>query len=1174
MERAAALVRLLHMDLGRIVLDKPPEPPAQTPMSPLARLMPVAMIVAMAGMTVLYLTSAGSTRNPMFLFFPVMMLVSLIGTLAHTGRDRTGDLDTGRAGYLRYLGTVDDALVAAGDTQYRSQHDLHPEPAALWTIAGGERMFRRAADGPDFGVVRIGVGEQPAAVSVVAPDLGPDDEADPVTAGAVRRLVRHHAMVADLPVVVRLASAGLITVDGDPADVRAVVRAMVCQLAVHHDPGLMTVAAAGPQLHWDWMKWLPHAGERRRGRRHLLIVDGGAAPQPADGVTVVALRPGPGTGVAVHVDGQRVDARFDELALPAALACARRLSRHRPHESARADGVPDWAALMGIADPQAVDAEARWSRRSPAGLLPVPVGVADDGTVVDLDINEAAAGGLGPHGLCVGATGSGKSEFLRTLVLGMVTAHPPEALNLVLVDFKGGATFLGLDGVRHVSAVITNLADEAPLVARMRDALSGEINRRQEILRAAGNLTNLTEYGRARVLDRTLPPLPALLIIVDEFSELLSRHPDFAELFVAIGRLGRSLGMHLLLASQRLDEGRLRGLETHLSYRICLKTFSAAESRSVLGVPDAHQLPARPGAAYLSTAAGTLTRFQTAFVSGCFPVRRQRRDSAPEVRRFTLIDRAGGAAPAPSMSRLPLLETVLGQLAGRGAVAHRVWLPPLGRSPRLDAVLSAATAGRLRVPIGVVDRTFEQRRDPLIVDLSSGAGHVAVVGAPRSGKSTALRTIIGALAATHDAGAVQFYCLDFGGGDLAAVRDLPHVGAVAGRSDSDLCRRIVAQLEAVLRSREAAGGVREDPYGEVVLVVDGWVTLRQDFDGMDSAITAMAAQGLAYGVHVMVTASRWADLRPALKDQIGTRIELRLGDPADSELDRRRAKELAARPPGRGITADGCEMVIATPDVEPMRDGGAAPPVELLPARVDRSAIDVPGRRRGQVLLGLGERDLNPVTMDLGEHPHLLVLGDGECGKTALLRLLCTELAAAADEPHLEIVDFRRTLLGVVESGPRVGYAVSGVAATSRTAALTERLNARMPDEFVTQQQLRDRSWWSGPDIYVIVDDYDLVAGATGNPLAPLADFLPHAKDLGLHVIVARRSGGAARAMFDPVLARMRDMGCAGVMMSASPDEGVLLGATRPTPLPPGRATLSVRGRPDELVQTAWVEPP
>ena len=198
--------------------------------------------------------------------------------------------------------------------------------------------------------------------------------------------------------------------------------------------------------------------------------------------------------------------------------------------------------------------------------------MSEHGDTVDLDIKEAAQNGMGPHGLCVGATGSGKSEFLRTLILGMVAAHPPDVLNLVLVDFKGGATFLGLDRIRHVSAIITNLSDEAHLVARMQDALAGEMNRRQELLRAAGHFANVADYESARSQGLSAPPLPALFVVVDEFSELLSQHPEFAELFVAIGRVGRSLGMHLLLASQRLDEGRLRGLETHLSYRICLKT--------------------------------------------------------------------------------------------------------------------------------------------------------------------------------------------------------------------------------------------------------------------------------------------------------------------------------------------------------------------------------------------------------------------------------------------------------------------------------------------------------------------------------------------------------------------------------------------------------------------------
>jgi S-DNA-T family DNA segregation ATPase FtsK/SpoIIIE len=150
----------------------------------------------------------------------------------------------------------------------------------------------------------------------------------------------------------------------------------------------------------------------------------------------------------------------------------------------------------------------------------------------------------------------------------------------------------------------------------MRDALAGEINRRQELLRAAGNFINVTEYERARANGADLQPLPALFIMVDEFSELLSQKPDFAKLFVMIGRLGRSLHIHLLLASQRLEEGKLRGLDSHLSYRIGLKTYSAGESRSVLGVPDAYHLPNVPGSAFLKCDASEPIRFNTCYVSG------------------------------------------------------------------------------------------------------------------------------------------------------------------------------------------------------------------------------------------------------------------------------------------------------------------------------------------------------------------------------------------------------------------------------------------------------------------------------------------------------------------------------------------------------------------------------
>ncbi len=1203
------------------------------PTNLLARLLPVAMLAAAIGMMAVYFTSGAQTmRNPMYLFFPVMMLTSVVGTLVYgaRGTGRTADINKDRQKYLNYLDTLDRAAANTADAQRRSLRWCHPEPRALWTLAGGRRMWERRPHDQDYCVVRVGIGGQPLSTALIEPDLNSVDELDPVTVTAMQRLIRSRSTLAETPITVALRRFAVITIDGDTQVARALVRSLICQLAVLHGPDHIAIGAvvsAEASGEWDWLKWLPHhqhaLPEGGVEQRHVVtILDGGdlsdleSALYERNSATIVEFAMSLQTTASanrlhIHVDTETVAvrdqdedeviARPDLLSITQALACARRLTQYRPAEHRRTEST-GWLDLMGI-DENRFDPEKYWLTADDGNIRAVPIGVTEDGTRVLLDINEAARNGMGPHGLCVGATGSGKSELLRTLALGMIASHPPDVLNLILVDFKGGATFLGLERASHVGAVITNLAGEAHLVSRMNDALAGEMNRRQEILRAAGGFANLAQYRTARSREAGLPPMPALFILVDEFSELLTQHPDFAELFVAIGRLGRSLGMHLLLASQRLDEGRLRGLETHLSYRICLKTFSAGESRAVLGVPDAYHLPTAPGAAYLKTASGELVRFQTAFVSGADSERPSAPASTtPAVPRvFTAAQVRAIREPAdtdrPQQPARTVLDAMLDRLAGHGPPAHQVWLPPLTRSPTLDALMPGPGLRRLTVPIGVVDNPFQQRRDPLLLELHGSAGNVAVVGAPRSGKSTALRAMLLALARDHDPADVGFYCLDFGGGTLSTLRRLPHVGSMAGRSDIDLCRRTVAAVASILQRREASCERGEGRFGDVFLVIDGWSTLRQEFDFLEGPITAIAAQGLSFGIHVVIAASRWAELRPALKDQIATRIELRLGDPSESEVDRKRARDLSDRPPGRGIAANRREFAIALPrfDGEPTTNGlaeaiaaecerlrdrwapNSAPVVRLLPRRIPcEDLVDHDGRHGPEVLIGIGENELKPVHVDFAAQSHLIVLGEAGCGKSAVLRLLCRELTRnnTSDETQLEIVDFRRTLLGVVESKHLTGYAMSPVSLASRLSAILGRLEARMPGENVTQQQLRTRSWWSGPDIYLVIDDYDLAAGATGNPLAPLADFLPHAKDLGLHVVVARRSGGAARAMFDPVLARLRELGCMGLMMSASPEEGVLLGTVRPSALPPGRGTLITRSDADQLVQVAWTDPP
>jgi ESX secretion system protein EccC len=1203
-----------------IVVEEPPDSPSPAATSRLPRLLQIGLSLASMGvMAAAYASGSAAAHSPMLLAFPMMMLASMVVT--GRARRQGGGIDTGRADYLDHLSRLRDRASEIAVQQRYSLEWSHPDPDALWTLIGGPRMWERQAADPDFCIVRVGHGAQPLASRLVAPDAASGEASDPVTAAALRRFIHTHSTIA-APVTTEVRGSPIVTIDGEVSAVRALVRAMICQLAVLHPPDQVLIAAAvgdRNRVHWDWLKWLPHnqhpnatdgAGpvrmvyrsvtEARRGlagmRLPHVVVIAELDERPAEmtGVTIIEVGPGH-TGAPLVIarsgDSQVVPCpdRMDPLG---ALICARRLAGYRVGATSRRRGDPDWPDLAGLGDVDQFDPITLWRGRESRDRLRVPIGTTVDGAPLELDIKEPAESGMGPHGLCVGATGSGKSELLRTIALGMMARNSPEVLNMLLVDFKGGATFLDCAQAPHVAAVITNLADDAPLVARMRDALTGEMNRRQRLLRTAG-CAGVAAYEGARRAGAPLAALPTLFVIVDEFSELLSQHPDFVDMFVAIGRLGRSLGMHLLLASQRLDEGRLRGLEAHLSYRICLKTLSPGESRAVLGTLDAYQLPSTPGAGFLCASGGEPVRFQAAIISGF--VQSPTPVDAGSVRVFSTRT-AGpvGRADEASGSRT-ILHTVLNRLARHGPPAHQVWLPPLASAPALHVLLRdvASTSAGLTVPIGMIDRPLDQCRTPLIVDLSGAAGNVAVVGAPQSGKSTALRTLIAALAATHHPGRVQFYCLDFGGGALASVRTLPHVGAVAGRADPRLVQRIVAECESIARSRAAIFSQRGivsiaeyrqrdavsdvDPFGDVFLVVDGWAGVRHEYEALEASITALAAQGLSFGVHVVLSASRWADVRPALRDQIGTRIELRLGEAADSELDRKAAQHVPHGRPGHGLTRDGLHMAIASPEAAVCHGESVAPPIPLLPNNVDLDTVvrGSDGELAGRILLGLEERRLQPVAVDFEGRPHLLVVGDNECGKTATLRTLCREIVRTkhAARAQLLIVDFRRSLLDIVPSEHVRGYAISPTALDALLGDLLDTLRKRLPPHDVSQARLRARSWWSGPDIYVVVDDYDLVATPTANALSSIIEFLPYAGDLGLHLVVARRSGGVERALFEPLLASLRDQGCMTLMMSGSRSEAASFGSREPARLPPGRGVLTTRGGDEQLVQVAWSVP-
>ncbi|CQD06308.1 type VII secretion protein EccCa [Mycobacterium europaeum] len=501
-----------------------------------------------------------------------------------------------------------------------------------------------------------------AGGELAGPTAAPQPYLEPVANMWAVKFLRTHGLIHDCPKLVQLRTFPTIAVGGDTAGSAGLVAAMVCHLAVFHPPDLLQLRVLTDEPDdpdWSWLKWLPHlqhptdtdgAGPVRMiytrpdglsdlaargphspdalpGGPYVVVVDltGGKAGFPPDGragVTVITLGNHRGSNYRIRVadDGtaddrlpsqsfRQVTSRTDSLSPQQAARIARKLAGwsitgtiiDKKNVGTQKKVATEWHQLVGAHSVEEVT-PARWRMYTDKDRdrLKIPFGhELKTGNIMYLDIKEGAEFGGGPHGMLIGTTGSGKSEFLRTLILSLVAMHHPDQVNLLLTDFKGGSTFLGMEKLPHTAAVITNMAEEAELVSRMGEVLTGELDRRQSLLRqagiqvgATGALSGVAEYEKYRERGADLTPLPTLFVVVDEFAELLQSHPDFINLFDRICRVGRSLRVHLLLATQSLQTGgaRIDKLEPNLTYRIALRTTSSHESKMVIGTPEAQYI--------------------------------------------------------------------------------------------------------------------------------------------------------------------------------------------------------------------------------------------------------------------------------------------------------------------------------------------------------------------------------------------------------------------------------------------------------------------------------------------------------------------------------------------------------------------------------------------------------
>jgi len=571
-----------------------------------------------------------------------------------------------------------------------------------------------------------------------------------------------------------------------------------------------------------------------------------------------------------------------------------------------------------------------------------------------------------------------------------------------------------------------------------------------------------------------------------------------------------------------------------------------------------------------------------------------------------------------------LREVVLGQLGTGEMRAYRMWLPPLTDPAPVNELIARDRRQPLRFGLGIMDEPRRHRQEVWGIDVSSAGGNIAIGGAPQTGKSMFLQTLVLSASATHTPRQVQFYCVDMGGGGLMYLEDLPHVGGVATRSEPDRVNRVVAEMKAVLRQREATfkqyrvGSIAAyrqmrddpshpasaDPFGDVFLIIDGWPAFVAEFPDLEPVVQDLAGQGLAYGVHTIISTPRWTELKSRVRDYLGTKVEFRLGDVNETQVDRM-TREIPANRPGRAISTEKHHLMMGVPRLDGVHSADdiveaisaavehiaslhtdQAPQVRVLPERVYLHELDPapPGpesdyRTRWTVPIGIRESDLSVAYSPMHTSPHLLIFGAPKSGKTRIAHAVSSAICARNDpsEVRFMLADYRSGLLDAVpQSHLLAAGAVNRNNSTLEESikALAVNLKKRLPTPELTTAQLRARSWWTGPDIVLLVDDWHMIVAASGmlSPMAPLAPLLPAAADIGLHLIVTCQMSQAHRATMDKFVGAAFGAGSPTIFLSGEKAE-FPTSEFKLKRRPPGQALLvSPDGK--EVIQAAYVDPP
>lgn len=752
-----------------------------------------------------------------------------------------------------------------------------------------------------------------------------------------------------------------------------------------------------------------------------------AAYLPMNCKTVITLQ-GKSGEMANRVTGLKLAFTPDHAELPELELAARKLAPLRIKNSSASFSLPSSISLLEMLEAEKVSdihVIEHWTRNKTYMGMSVPIGSRAGGEPLHLDMHET---GFGPHGLVAGTTGSGKSELLQSIIVSQAIHYHPHDIAFVLIDYKGGGMADVFKGMPHLVGTITNL--DGNQTTRALLSIKSELMRRQRVFSEYG-VNNIDKYQKlyySRTDRQGMPAIPHLIMIADEFAELKQDQPDFMKELVSTARVGRSLGVHLILATQKPAGVVDDQIWSNSKFKICLKVQDEADSRDVIKRPDAAMIK-EPGRAYIQVGNDEIFElFQSAFSGADYDPKgelQKLENKAKRIYRVSVSGRSEQIYPLEEekIARHEVPSQLLAMVEHITRTAEQFgiqpvkgpWLPPLPETVWLDSLTPEVYAGGgawpqrsqlLSVPVGLMDDPRGQRQEALEIDFAS-EGNLFVYGAPGTGKTVFLRTLCMSAALNYSPEDVNLYLMDFGGSSLKTLEKLPHVGGVMTLEQEEKIDQFMRFIFRIMEERrtlfEETGSEGFADYRRsgrklpgVVLVIDNYFALSETYEDIDTQMVVLAREGFKYGIYLVATATNSALVRYKFSVNFKMAVSFQLTEKSEYDGIVGRTEGLEpAKTAGRGLVRGkpplefqaalpefegaGAEAMLARFDDPTLPN---AVPIPLMPASIDLRALNA-GEER--LAIGLGSNDLQPVAVDLQATPVLMVAGDAMSGKSTLL---------------------------------------------------------------------------------------------------------------------------------------------------------------------------------------------